>query len=95
MFDQYSNQKVAQERNTIRNKLQISVRSLHSTIHKAMQSKCLDTIHNAIGQVQLYIEIRHSLAPTIGLDGYTNELKGKLHRLRALAEEFTPSKDSK
>jgi hypothetical protein len=68
----------------VRNKLQLSARNLLNECRKTLTSN--DASDNdtyiAIGKLEAYVEIRESLLPEIQLDGYTNQIKGMIHKLK-------------
>jgi hypothetical protein len=84
LLKQELNKQKAQLNNKVRNKLQLSARNLLNECRKTLTSN--DASDNdtyiAIGKLEAYVEIRESLLPEIQLDGYTNQIKGMIHKLK-------------
>lgn len=69
----------------IRNKLQIQARKIQAKAYKiinkesSLEDKCI-----MLGEITSYVETRKILMPSVGSDGYTQELKGAMNKLKAL-----------
>lgn len=75
--------------NLIRNKLQLTARNLVQKGYQLCSSgdrAAVGEVHQLIGEINGYIELRKSLAPYVTQDGYSAELNRCLVKARTLLE---------
>ncbi len=84
MFKQEINRLKSNANNHIRNKLQVSARNLIQESRRTLSSKgdSEREVFLIIGRLEAYVKVRESLLPDIQLDGYTNEIKGMVNKLK-------------
>tara|TARA_Y100001973_G_C5203390_1_gene339551 strand:- start:35 stop:559 length:525 start_codon:yes stop_codon:yes gene_type:complete len=84
MFRQEVSKKINASNNQIRNKLQQKARGLLHDVRRTLASNNIkDTdIAKAIASLETYVGIREALLPEIALDGYTNDIKGMIRKLK-------------
>lgn len=75
--------------NLIRNKLQLTARNLTQKGYRLCSSApaSVGEVHQLIGEINGYIELRKSLAPYVPQDGYSAELNRLIGKLKSLLEE--------
>ncbi|MAA94910.1 MAG: hypothetical protein CML22_06985 [Rheinheimera sp.] len=76
--------------NLIRNKLQLTARNLAQKGYRLYSSgdrASVGEVHQLIGEINGYIELRKSLTPYVAQDGYSAELKRCIVKLTSLLED--------
>lgn len=85
---QFARKEVTHFSNKMRNKLQVQARDIATRAWRLLNKKDahVNGVSELIGEIEGYIEIRRLLCPDVAQDGYSDELKGLIHKLKCLRD---------
>lgn len=84
MMRQEISRSLTASHNQLRSKVQVTARNLMQSTHKALSSPKLSAVEagQILGKLEGYVAVREAMLPEIALDGYTNDIKGLINKIK-------------